>query len=188
MPEHDQREAFDLQDYDVDGMLSGDFHVYGEYERPHGFGSMTIARGTAYDEPFSEATASLQFEGEGVRLNGIEMKKGGGTGTSKLELAKQAARNPLSQFASVIQPMTLQPLRDRAPALAFLVDESDDGDRRQHRRGHERCENGDRDGGPQGSRDMHQRRSYCDCSEEQKDSDGDLRKAQEAAAAVFEGV
>lgn len=75
----DLREAFDLQDYDVDGMLSGDFHVYGEYERPHGFGSMTIARGIAYDEPFSEATASLQFEGDGVRLNGIEMKKGGGT-------------------------------------------------------------------------------------------------------------
>ncbi|MEO7135106.1 MAG: translocation/assembly module TamB domain-containing protein, partial [Vicinamibacterales bacterium] len=75
----DLREAFDLQDYDVDGMLSGDFHVYGEYERPHGFGSMTIARGVAYDEPFSEATAALQFEGDGVRLNAIEMRKGGGT-------------------------------------------------------------------------------------------------------------
>lgn len=78
-PLSDLREAFDLQDYDVNGMLSGDFHVYGDYEGPHGFGTMTIARGIAYDEPFSEATASLQFEGEGVRLNGIEMKKGGGT-------------------------------------------------------------------------------------------------------------
>jgi translocation and assembly module TamB len=77
----DLREAFDLQDYDVDGMLSGDFHVNGRYEGPHGFGSMTIARGIAYDEPFSEATANLQFEGDGVRLNGIEMKKGGGTVT-----------------------------------------------------------------------------------------------------------
>ena len=78
-PMVDLREAFDLQDYEVDGMLSGDFHVYGDYEGPHGFGSMTIARGIAYDEPFSEATASLQFEGDGVRLNGIEMRKGGGT-------------------------------------------------------------------------------------------------------------
>src|SRR4029078_5485972 len=77
-PVADLREAFDLQDYDVDGMLSGDFHVYGEYEPPHGFGSRTIARGAAYGELFSEATASLQFEGEGVRLNAIEMKKGGG--------------------------------------------------------------------------------------------------------------
>ena len=33
-PVADLREAFDLQDYDVDGMLSGDFHVYGDYERP----------------------------------------------------------------------------------------------------------------------------------------------------------
>jgi len=78
-PLADLREAFDLQDYDVDGMLSGDFHVFGDYEGPHGFGSMSIARGVAYDEPFSEATASLQFEGDGVRLNGIDMKKGGGS-------------------------------------------------------------------------------------------------------------
>jgi hypothetical protein len=77
-PVADFRAAFDLQDYDVDGMVTGDFHVYGDYEGPHGFGSMTIARGIAYDEPFSEATASLEFEGTGVRLNGIEMKKGGG--------------------------------------------------------------------------------------------------------------
>ena len=42
---------------------------------------MTIARGTAYGEPFSEATASLQFEGDGVRLDGIDMHKGGGTVT-----------------------------------------------------------------------------------------------------------
>ena len=77
-PLEDFREAFDLQDYDVHGTLSGDYHVYGEYERPHGFGSMAIVRGVAYKELFSEATASLQFEGDGVRLNGIEMRKGGG--------------------------------------------------------------------------------------------------------------
>lgn len=80
-PLNQYREAFDLQDYDVDGMVSGDFHLYGDYEGPHGFGNLTIARGIAYDEPFSEASASLQFEGVGVRLNGIEMIKGGGTVT-----------------------------------------------------------------------------------------------------------
>ena len=80
-PLADLREAFDLQDYDVDGSLSGDFHVYGDYEGPHGFGRMSIARGTAYDEPFSEAAAALRFEGAGVRLDGIEMRKGGGTVT-----------------------------------------------------------------------------------------------------------
>lgn len=80
-PMVDLRDAFDLQDYDVDGSLSGDFHVYGEYEGPHGFGRMSIVRGVAYDEPFSEAVAALRFEGAGVRLDGIEMKKGGGTVT-----------------------------------------------------------------------------------------------------------
>jgi hypothetical protein len=74
----DFREAFDLQDYDVDGSVSGDFHIYGAYEGPHGFGRMTIARGVAYDEPFAEAETALRFEGAGVRLDGMEMRKGGG--------------------------------------------------------------------------------------------------------------
>jgi hypothetical protein len=77
----DLREAFDLQDYNVDGTLSGDFHVYGDYEGPQGFGRMQIRRGVAYGESFSEASAALVFEGTGVRLNGIEMRKGGGTVT-----------------------------------------------------------------------------------------------------------
>jgi hypothetical protein len=77
----DFREAFDLQDYDVHGTLSGDFHVYGDYQGPHGFGRMSIARGVAYDEPFAEAVAALRFDGAGVSLTGIEMKKGGGAVT-----------------------------------------------------------------------------------------------------------
>ncbi len=74
----DFREAFDLQYYEVDGSLSGDFHLYGQYEGPHGFGRMSIARGIAYDEPFAEAEAALRFEGAGVRLDAIQMSKGGG--------------------------------------------------------------------------------------------------------------
>ena len=74
----DFREAFDLQDYKVDGSLSGDFHVYGRYEGPQGFGRMTIARGMAYDEPFAVAETALRFEGAGVRLDALEMSKGGG--------------------------------------------------------------------------------------------------------------
>jgi hypothetical protein len=74
----DFREAFELQDYDVDGSASGDFHVYGDYEGPHGFGRMLVARGVAYDEPFAEAEMALRFEGAGVRIDGFEMRKGGG--------------------------------------------------------------------------------------------------------------
>ena len=53
------RHAFGIDDYPVSGLLSGDFHLTGEYERPIGFGAMTIDDGVAYGEPFQQATASL---------------------------------------------------------------------------------------------------------------------------------
>jgi hypothetical protein len=65
-PVMDLRHAFALDDYPVDGLLSGEFHVYGAYTRPFGFGTMAIANGTAYHETFDSATASLRLEGAGV--------------------------------------------------------------------------------------------------------------------------
>ncbi len=80
----DLLDAFNLEDYEVDGVLSGDFHLYGQYTQPFGFGRMTIDRGTAYGEPFSSADGSLRFEGTGVRIDAIDLRKGGGalTGAS----------------------------------------------------------------------------------------------------------
>ena len=75
------RHAFRIDDYPVSGWLSGEFHLTGEYERPIGFGGMTIDEGVAYGEPFEKATASLRFDGTGVRLDGVEIAKGGGTVT-----------------------------------------------------------------------------------------------------------
>src|ERR1019366_7996136 len=63
------------------GLLSGDFHLTGQYERPIGFGGMTIDGGTAYSEPFQKATASLRFDGAGIRLDGIQIEKNGGSVT-----------------------------------------------------------------------------------------------------------
>jgi hypothetical protein len=77
-PLGDLRHAFLLDDYPVDGLLSGEFHLYGHYETPLGFGRMQIENGVAYGEPFDNASASLRFEGNGVRLDGIEAVKGGG--------------------------------------------------------------------------------------------------------------
>lgn len=74
------RQAFALYDYPVDGSLSGEFHLYGDYEHPYGFGSMSIEKGVAYDEPFDRASAALRFEGAGVRLDGIEIRKADGRG------------------------------------------------------------------------------------------------------------
>lgn len=73
--------AFDLEDYDVDGIVSGDLHLYGQYTRPVGFGRLSIHRGTAYGEPFAEGVAAMRFEGAGVRLDGLTISKGGTTAT-----------------------------------------------------------------------------------------------------------
>jgi hypothetical protein len=78
-PLRDLRRAFELEDYPVDGRVSGEFHLYGRYEGPFGFGRLQIDDGVAYGEPFERATASLRFEGNGIRLDGIDAKKGDGT-------------------------------------------------------------------------------------------------------------
>lgn len=83
----DLRHAFDIDDYPVDGALSGEFHVYGRYEHPLGFGRVTIAPGVAYREPFTRAEAGVQLEGEGVRFEGLEIASAGGTVTGAAYVA-----------------------------------------------------------------------------------------------------
>ncbi len=75
----DLRHAFRLDDYRVTGVLSGQYHLLGKYQAPFGFGSMTIEDAVAYGEPVERAIADLEFEGDGVRLTGIEMHKSTGT-------------------------------------------------------------------------------------------------------------
>jgi hypothetical protein len=75
------RHAFGLDRYRLDGLLSGEYHLYGRYQAPLGFGTLTIADGVAYGEPFEQATAGLRFEGPGVRLDNIQITKAGGRGT-----------------------------------------------------------------------------------------------------------
>ena len=77
-PLSDLRHAFQLDDYPVDGLASGEYHLYGNYETPFGFGTLQIENGIAYGEPFEKATASLRFEGNGVRLDGISIDKSTG--------------------------------------------------------------------------------------------------------------
>ena len=70
--------AFDQLEYQVNGALSGEFHLYGKYTAPFGFGRMSIDDVVAYGESFESATAGLRFEGAGVRLDGVEIRKGDG--------------------------------------------------------------------------------------------------------------
>jgi hypothetical protein len=80
-PLADLRHAFELDDYSMEGLASGDFHLFGRYTTPLGYGTLRIDDGVAYGETFERATATLQFEGNGVRLHGIDVAKSTGAVT-----------------------------------------------------------------------------------------------------------
>jgi hypothetical protein len=75
------RHAFELDTWPLTGQLTGEFHLTGAYQGPVGFGAMTIDDGVAYGEAFQKASASLRFDGAGVRLDGINVTKTTGTMT-----------------------------------------------------------------------------------------------------------
>jgi hypothetical protein len=80
-PAADLRHAFNIDEYQIDGTLSGEFQIMGEYLRPHGLGRMEIVDGAAYGEPFEAATANVRLEGDGARLDNVAIVKNGGRGT-----------------------------------------------------------------------------------------------------------
>ena len=75
------RHAFGIDDYPVSGRLSGEFHLTGAYQRPVGFGAMTIDGGVAYGERFQQAASALRFDGTGVRLDNLTLAKDTGSVT-----------------------------------------------------------------------------------------------------------
>ena len=76
------RAAFGLvEGYPIDGPVHGEVHLYGAYRRLFGVGRLTLDHPVAYGEPFDSVTARLRFEGNGVRLDGLEMRKGEGAGS-----------------------------------------------------------------------------------------------------------
>ena len=80
-PVADLRQAFGIEEYDIEGLLSGTFDVKGKYLEPEGSGRMEIANAIFYGEPVDTATSALQLEGKGARLQNIQILKGGGRGT-----------------------------------------------------------------------------------------------------------
>ena len=75
------RHAFGIDEYPVSGRLSGEFHLTGAYQRPVGFGAMTIDGGVAYGERFQQAASALRFDGTGVRLDNLTLAKDTGSVT-----------------------------------------------------------------------------------------------------------
>ena len=109
------RHAFKIDDYPVSGLLSGDFHLAGRYERPVGFGAMTIDQGVAYGEPFSKATAAVRFDGSGARIDNMTIAKGSGAVTgaafvgwdSTYSFTAKGDRIPADQIALLQYPNTV---------------------------------------------------------------------------------
>ena len=84
LPAQTLRDTFSIEGYEINGPLTGEFHLFGEYRRPFGSGSLTMSEPTAWGETFDAGTAGLQFEGDGVRLEGLEMHKGDGRVTGAM--------------------------------------------------------------------------------------------------------
>jgi hypothetical protein len=111
-PLTDLRHAFNLDDYPVEGTVSGEYQLYGKYQTPYGFGRLNIEKGTAYGETFDVATSSLRFEGAGVRLDNIDIRKstGGVTGAAYVgwdgnySFNADGARIPVESLVSVSFP------------------------------------------------------------------------------------
>lgn len=80
-PMVDLRTAFELADWPVDGLVSGEYVLTGNYETPFGHGTLIVEEGVAYGETFERATATLKFEGTGVRVERFEVQKSTGRAT-----------------------------------------------------------------------------------------------------------
>jgi hypothetical protein len=119
-PMADLKHAFELDDYDVDGLVSGEYHIFGKYLTPQGFGRLIVEQGVAYGETFEKATSSLRFEGTGVRLDGLEIAKSTGAVTGAAWVGwdgtysfnADGARIPIESLRSVSFP--------RAPLSGLL--------------------------------------------------------------------
>ena len=84
LPAQHVRDAFGIAGYPIDGPLSGTIDLTGAYRRPYGSGTLTLGRGVAYGERFDRADAGLRFDGDGVWLEGLEVRKGDGRVTGAM--------------------------------------------------------------------------------------------------------
>lgn len=120
-PLDDLTRAFNIQDYPVEGLASGDFRLEGRYQQPLGYGRLTIDDGAAWSEPFTIASASLRFEGNGVRLDAIDVQKVSGEVTG----AAFVGWNGSYTFNADGQHLPVETLRAAAftnmPALTGVV-------------------------------------------------------------------
>ena len=135
-PVADLKHAFDIDDYDFSGRMSGNFKVTGEYQRPVGSGTMTITEGKAYGETFDTATADVKLEGDNVRLDNIQAKKGDGQGSGAASITWKGTysfnfegSNLAAEKLSLTQGSTIP----FSGVIAFKADGSGSFDRPQYK-------------------------------------------------------
>ena len=78
VPAQTVRDTFSIEGYEIYGPLSGELHLFGEYRHPFGYGNLAMSELSAWGETFDTGAAGLRFEGDGVRLDGLQMLKGDG--------------------------------------------------------------------------------------------------------------
>src|SRR5262245_5705823 len=124
-PVIDLRHAFTFDRYPLDGLFSGQFHVFGNYRTPFGYGTMEIKDAVAYGEPLDSAKAVVARDGKGVRLTAVEMMKGDGRGSGAAYVDWDGAYS--FDFASTV-PIPVEAVKlvhDNAPEglpLSGLID------------------------------------------------------------------
>ena len=121
-PLADLRHAFELDDYNMDGLFSGEFHVFGNYLTPYGFGQMAIVEGVGYGEPFETATAAVRLEGSGIRLDNLQVVKGGGRATGAAYVGLNGTYSFNLDGRRIPVERIVLATSDAAPPLAGLFD------------------------------------------------------------------
>ena len=86
-PLADIRHAFKQDDWPIDGTIAqSTLRLHGAYEQLHGDGDLRIDQGTAWKERFETASGTLIFDGRGVDINDVVMRKAGGTITGAADI------------------------------------------------------------------------------------------------------
>ena len=78
VPARLMRDAFSIEGYEINGPVTGEIELSGLYRSLFGTGALTMREPVTWGEPFDTGVARLRFEGDGVRVDGLELRKGEG--------------------------------------------------------------------------------------------------------------
>ncbi len=108
--------------YPIDGRLEGSFTASGTRQNPRGQGSVSLAEGRIYDEPYDLLTADLHFApGAALTADPIRLHKSGATLQGRLTLQLHGEQFEFELAGSDFPVESLQMLRSDRLELAGLA-------------------------------------------------------------------